>query len=52
MPAGIRHKLVQTGPLRFCAGYHVGVLAHNFKSTLLRHFAQIELLSFKVLVSG
>src|ERR1700740_3395421 len=52
MAAGIRHELVEAGTLCFCAGNNIVILAHNFKSALARHLAEVQQLRFKVLVPG
>src|SRR5580700_6803282 len=51
MSSSIRHQLVESRSPRFRAGNYVCELAHDFVSALLRHFAQVEQLCFKMLVS-
>src|ERR1700733_5447823 len=52
MPPSIRHHLVESGSLCFAPRNYIGILAHDFVSALLRHFAQVEQLRFDVLVSS
>src|SRR5271156_1054175 len=48
----IRHQLVESRSLRFRPGNYVGILTHNFVSALFGHFAEVEQLCFKMLVSS
>src|SRR5580700_10526403 len=51
VPPSIGHQLVESSPFRLRTRNYIGILAHDFVSALLRHFAQVEQLCFKMLVS-
>src|SRR5271156_505267 len=46
----IRHELVESRSLCFAPRNYVGVFMHDFASTLLRQFAEVEQLCLKMLV--
>src|SRR5580698_7216916 len=51
VPPSIRHQLVKSRSLRLRTRNYIGILAHDFASALFGHFAQVEQLRFKMLVS-
>jgi hypothetical protein len=52
MSPGICQQLIEAGSFRSGTGNNVCVFVRNFVSALLGHFAEVEQLCFKVLVSG
>jgi hypothetical protein len=52
MSPGICQQLIEAGSFHSGTGNNVCVFVRNFVSALLGHFAEVEQLCFKVLVSG
>jgi hypothetical protein len=52
MSPSVCHQLVESKSLQLRTRDCIGILAHDFASTLSRHFAQVEQLCFKMPVSS